>query len=355
VLSRRTAHVGKAQPTVERLVGEGIVKRSDFDKTPSRRFLMLGSSAAVALAPAAWAWADQATDQAKILLSNAPPVPGPKRTLSVGAIDQLGPFANASVVNVGGALAAMLYTALVQCGLFLMVERDALAGVISEQQLAKSGVSGGNQAPQPGKILPARYLVVGSVTDFTAPAAGSGGGISFGGSTAITLGGSKGDVALDLRIVDTLTGEVVKAFKVQRRVTSMNVGVSGNFKGLPVATNQFFNTPIGDATRKALNDAVLQIAAALAALPWQGQVVEVDGNTVYINAGSEAGIVSGDRVTIRREAKVFTDPATGQVLSRKYVDLGSVVIGNVEAKMASGPFRSADATPARGDLVVYAQ
>ena len=155
-----------------------------------------------------------------------PPVPGPHRTIAVGNIDVIGPVANASATNVGGAIAAMLTTALGESGQFILVERDAIAPLINEMDMAKSGVTTGSSAPRPGSMLPAQYLVVGSVTDYTAtgPGSGSGGGLSFGGSTAVTLGGSKGNVGIDLRIVDTHTGEVVKSFKVHHKLTSMNLG-----------------------------------------------------------------------------------------------------------------------------------
>src|SRR5208283_1767248 len=98
-------------------------------------------------------------------------------------------------------------------------------------------------------------------------------------TAAVPLGrlrGSDGNVGLDLRIVDTHTGEVIKAFKVRHRLTSLNLGLSGAYRGVPVATNSFFNSQLGDATRRALNDAVVQVALALAAIPWRGQVVKAE-------------------------------------------------------------------------------
>jgi curli biogenesis system outer membrane secretion channel CsgG len=303
-------------------------------------------------------WAGQGlaapTDHAAILVAPASRVPGPKRTVAVGQIDVVGPYANPSVTSVGGAIAGMLSTALDESGQFIVVERDALPSIVTEQTLAKAGVSTGTDAPRPGAILPARYIIVGSVTDYTPPSAGSGGGLSFGGSTALTLGGSHGDVALDLRIVDTRTGAVLKAFKVKRKLSSFNVGLSSSYSGVPVATNKFFNSPLGDATRHALTDAVQIIADTLAATPWQGQIVDVDGGRIYINAGAEAGVAVGDRFAVQRVGKTFTDPATGQVLSERMEDVGLVTITQVEPKMASGAY-DGSAAPQRGDLLQQAR
>ncbi len=319
-----------------------------------RRAMVLG--AAGAFLPLAGALAaDENRAAARILTESIPPIRGPRRTLAVGNFDVLGPYANASATNVGGPIAAMLTTALVESERFIVVERDAVAQMITEMDMAKSGVTTGTAAPRPGAVLPAQYLVVGSVTEFTAtgPGSGSGGGLSFGGSTALTLGGSKGVVGLDLRIVDTRTGAIIKAFKVRRKLSSMNIGFSTGYKGIPIATNGFFNTPLGDATRKALNEAVIEIVAALAAVPWRGQVVKAAGGVVYVNAGAEAGIAAGDQLSLQRVGESFTDPATGAVLSEHMVELGVVTITSVEPKLAAGSYqKTLDAEPARGDFLI---
>jgi curli biogenesis system outer membrane secretion channel CsgG len=316
--------------------------------------MILGIGALGVAAPAALAAPHGGGDRPERIITDAiPPVPGPRRTIAVGNIDVIGPTANASATNVGGAIAGMLTTALEQSDRFIVVERDAMAQIVSELSMTKSGVTSGTAAPTPGGVLPAQYIVVGAVTDYTAPGAGRGGGFSFGGSTALTLGTSKGDVAIDLRIVDTRTGAVVKAFKVQRKLSSMNLGVSTSLKGVPIGSNGFFNTPLGEATRRALNDAVVQIALALAAQPWRGQVVKADGGQVWLNAGGEAGVVVGDRMSLQRVGETLTDPATGAVLSEQMVQLGEVTITSVQPKLSIGTYRAIlEGAPARGDFVV---
>ena len=324
----------------------------------SGRRAAIVAAVAVVLATA-WAppvSAEQHDTAARILTDAVPTVPGPRRTIAVGNIDVLGPVANSSATNVGGPIAGMLTTALSESDRFIVVERDAMAQMITEMDMAKTGVSGGTSAPQPGHILPAQYLIVGSITEYTATGAGSGngGGLSFGGSTAVTLGGSKGGIGIDLRIVDTRTGAVIKAFKVHRALTSMNLGVSGAFKGVPMASNGFFNSPLGGATRKALNDAVIDTAEALAAVPWRGQVVKAEADGVYVNAGDEAGVTVGEKMSLQRIGESLTDPATGAVLSERMVELGVVTITSVEPKLAFGTYQpTIQGAPARGDFLVF--
>jgi hypothetical protein len=74
---------------------------------------------------------------------------------------------------------------------------------------------------------------------------------------------------------------------------------------------------------------------------------------VRVNAGAEIGLKNGDRLTIERISKTFTNPATGQVLAQRKIILGTVELTNVKAKLASGPYVAIDQAnnSVRGDLV----
>jgi curli biogenesis system outer membrane secretion channel CsgG len=285
-------------------------------------------------------------------------IPGPKRTIAVGQIDAIGALAPPGTAwNVGGSLSAMLSTALQESDRFIVVERNALSQVLNEQQMAANRVSAGTAAPLPGAVIPAQYLVVGSVTEFGTADKGS--GVSVGGvggllSGALSLSSTKGSVAIDLRIVDTRTSGQVAAFKVKREISSTSVGVTGGYSGISLGGNKFWSTPLGEATRAAIGDAVGQIARAVASGNWQGAVVEAEGDTVYINAGSDIGLKAGDHLTVQRIGKTFTDPTTGAVLAERKAVLGTVELSNVEGKLASGHYVAADPAnaPMRGDLAV---
>ena len=120
-----------------------------------------------------------------------------------------------------------------------------------------------------------------------------------------------------------------------------------------MATNGYFNSPLGAATRQALNDAVIQIAEALGAIPWRGQVVKAENGSVWVDAGAEAGVNVGDRMTVERIGETLTDPATGAVLSQSMVQLGVVTITAAEPKIAMGAYAATvPGDPARGDYVV---
>jgi curli biogenesis system outer membrane secretion channel CsgG len=154
----------------------------------------------------------------------------------------------------GGAgrdLSGMLTNELASTEKFRMVERSKLAPVLEEQDLAESGRVAKGTAAKIGKLTGARYLVMGTVSAYEEQTRGSGGGLSFRG---ISVGGRKDDayIAIDLRVVDTTTGEIAFTRTVEARSGGygMNVGVyRGGFAG---NLGKYENTPAGKAIRACL-------------------------------------------------------------------------------------------------------
>jgi curli biogenesis system outer membrane secretion channel CsgG len=154
----------------------------------------------------------------------------------------------------GGAgrdLAGMLSNELSATEKFRMVERDKLGPVLEEQDLAASGRVSKSSAAKIGKLTGAKYLVMGTVSAYEEKTQGGGGGISFGG---ISLGGKKDDayIAIDLRVVDTTTGEIAYSRSIEARSGGygMNVGLyRGGFGG---NMGKYDKTPAGKAIRACL-------------------------------------------------------------------------------------------------------
>lgn len=287
----------------------------------------------------------------------SPPVlRGPKPSIAVGKIEAAGGFAANENWDVGGALAAMLAQSLADSGGFVVIERAGLNDLLNERELQANRLAGGEAGP---KMIAAQYLVVGSVTDFGGPSKGAGlsvGGFGLGGGGVggVALNRQRGKVKIDLRLLDARTGEVVKAFSVARAASRTGLGLTTAYRGLSTGANAFLRTPLGEASRLALGEAVGHISQALAAMPWEGRVVDWDQGQLVINAGAEAGVAAGDRLRVERLGRVLTDPATGRVLSENRAYLGELVVETAEGKIARGRFLPVNAAymPQRGDFVV---
>ena len=285
------------------------------------------------------------------------PLVGPKRSIVVDKFDALSTFSAAyGNWDVGGGLSAMLTTALGESGRFVILERANLDRVIGEQQIKTANAAEPGAGPQLGRVTAAQLIVIGSVTEFGVENKGS--TVSIGVSGA-NLGGllglkkTEGAVALDLRVVDTTTSQVIQALKVREPISNTSLSAGTNYKAMSLGEDSFNNTPLGEATRHALERAVAEIVAVAAREPWQALVVEVDGRNVAINAGRASGLKKGDRFRVEHIVGKLTDPATGEVLSVRRKPLGTVEVRSVEERIAFGVFDRADPQkPVRGDLVV---
>ena len=292
----------------------------------------------------------------------AGPLLGPKRSVVVDKFTSLGSFtAVYSDWDVGGGLAAMLMTALSQSERFVVIERSNVDRVIFEQQMKANKAVTADSGPQLGQVLGAQFVVIGSVTEFGLQDKGGGVNIGFLGMGNSPLGGllglrsTEGAVAMDLRIVDTSTSQVVQTIKVKEVISSTSVKAETSYRGMSMGGDRFKNTPLGEATRSAISKAVAEIVAVASRQPWQALVVDFDGKEMAINAGTVSGVKTGDRFAVERITNRLTDPATGEVLSIRRKTLGTLVIDSVEQKVAFGAFTASEGgAPSRNDLVVLA-
>ena len=164
--------------------------------------------------------------------------------------------------DVGDDLSGMLANELAGTGKFKVVERDKLDKVLEEQDLADSGRIKKSTGAKIGEVTGAQYLVFATVSAFDTKTASTGGGVSFRG---ISLGGKKEEayIAVDLRVVDTTTGEVSFTRTVEARSTGggINVGVyRGGFGG---RLEKEQNTPTGKAIRAVIMEISEYLACAM--------------------------------------------------------------------------------------------
>jgi curli biogenesis system outer membrane secretion channel CsgG len=292
-----------------------------------------------------------------LLAGTAAVLAGPKHTVMVAPFGTTSHFQGEfGQTDVGGGLAAMLTTALTESGAYIVVERAHLSNVLAEQELSVTGLARGTGNPLPGALVAAQFMIVGEVTEFsdTDKTKGLGFGIGLGNSV-LNLAPQKrtGAVALDLRIVDTRTAEIVEAVKVRETTTAKATAVSFAHKKHSVGSQNFARSPLGQAARKAIDTVVARFAEVASQQPWSGTVVDIEGEFVTISAGAESGLKVGDRLEVRRVAKVLTDPVTGRVLGRRMVTIGEIVIASVEGQLAYARLPvDASALPGRGDVVL---
>ena len=162
----------------------------------------------------------------------------------------------------GRELAGMLSNELSNTGKFRVVEREKLDKVLEEQDLAEAGRVNKATRVKAGKVTGAKYLVFATVSSFEENTAGTGGGVSFRG---INVGGKKQDayIAIDLRVVDTTTGDVEWSRTVEARseAKGINLGLYRGGFGGNLAKHE--KTPVGKAIRGVMIEAVDYLTCAM--------------------------------------------------------------------------------------------
>jgi curli biogenesis system outer membrane secretion channel CsgG len=258
--------------------------------------------------------------------------------------------------DVGGGLAAQLATALANSGHFIVVERAELAGVLREQEMGLARIVSRETAAPAGQVLGAQLLVRGSVTEFEQRADTGGMRLGIGlPQVSGVFGGqvTHGVVGIDLRLIDTTTGQVVQSHRAQATLSRRGFTGDVAVRYVSVGGDAADQTVLGQATREAIERAVDFVVRSAQTVPWTGQVVDVAGSRVFVNAGSATGLKVGDRITVSTTLRELTDPATGLRLGAVQEPVGEAVIVSVEdnysvARMVA-PFETK-----RGDLVKLA-
>ena len=157
----------------------------------------------------------------------------------------------------GGGEAAqdVFVTELVKSGKFSVIERERLNAIMQEKGLNLSGDIDPATAMQIGKLLGADYMLAGSVTEYGQDSAEAHGrGVR--GLPGFGVGKKNFTAAIDARIFNVSTGEIVWADSARHEDSSVKVNVGG-FGGGKDDRRMF-----DKVMRPVINDLVASLKAA---------------------------------------------------------------------------------------------
>jgi curli biogenesis system outer membrane secretion channel CsgG len=128
----------------------------------------------------------------------------------------------------GGAAAAqdVFVTELVKSGKFRVVEREQLEALMQEKGLTLSGDVDPKTAVKVGKLLGVNYLLTGAVTEYGT----KGTNVDtpwVGNLPSVSVGKKTFTAAMNARLIDTSTGEIVWADEARGEESSVKVFVGG--------------------------------------------------------------------------------------------------------------------------------
>lgn len=254
-----------------------------------------------------------------------------KKIVAVSRFDNKTAYSQAAI---GTGMADQLTAALMKSGQFIVVERQNISDVIKEENFANSGRVMKAKSAETGKLVAAQILIQGDITEYDCKTSGSSSGIGFGG---FHIGDSHqaAHVGLILRLIDTTTGEVIAAQRVEGTAKSggMSFGVSAG--AAQFGTSGFKSTPMGKAVQMAIDNAVEKIAAKLKNVPFQAHVILAAGDKkFYVSGGQSVGMSVGETFSLYSVGQSLVDPATGEQLGSVLTKMGTVKIASLQPKYA---------------------
>ena len=236
--------------------------------------------------------------------------------------------------RLGQGASDILTTELVKTGKFNVMERDRLAAIIKEQNLGASGRIDPSTAARIGKIIGVEYIITGAITEYGQSRAS-------GGGRGVNIGKKGYHATVDIRMINAATGEIVFADSASHSKSAINVRIFGIGGG-----ESFNEKKATEVMREAIKNLTAQITSApiksggskstAGSSGSETLVADVDGNTITLNKGKNAGFKTGQKVTISRKGKVIKDPQTGKVLKIKYKKIGAIKLTEVEDSYAEG-------------------
>ena len=257
-------------------------------------------------------------------------------------------------VDVGRGMSDLTVKYLVKDGTYSVIDRKAMDKILAEQNFSNSDRANPNSAAKLGKLLGVDAIIVGSVTQFgndtqNTKVGGGGGGWGGYGIGGIGHKKSKAIVAVDARIINIDTAEIMGVAsgkgESSRESTSL-LGGGSNWHGwgggaVDFGSSDFQQTILGEA----VNAAVQQMSGELIAdnskleartIHVEGLVAGVDGSQIILNVGGKAGLKVGDQLTVERITKEIKDPSTGQVIRRMSSPVGVIRLTDVDEISAVG-------------------
>ena len=224
--------------------------------------------------------------------------------------------------SVGQGITDMVITDLVKTGKYSVIERDRLNELLREQDLGGSGIVTQASAAEAGKVLGVELAIFGAVTEFGYKNSKTGLNVP---KTGIRIGKQAAVAALDLRIVNTTTGEILTAENVRRQKSALAGGV--RHKGFSFDNQKSFDESlVGKVTRNAIEDVIKLIDDTAVNIPWQAKVITMNGGKVYINSGAEAGVEVGEVFSVYRPGQELVDPDTGLSLGAVEEKVGMIKV-----------------------------
>ena len=218
-----------------------------------------------------------------------------------------------------------LVSALVNSGTCEVLERTRLNSVMNELNLQNSGAIDGSTAIRFGQLSGAQYTVCATVYE-----------ANVGEFSNYLYKGTKAKVKVDFRFIDNKTGKILTDKMIEgSKTVSEYEDSTANHRML---------------ISRAVSDAAKEIIEELKGTT-VGVVIKVNGETAYVDIGTEMGVQPKDKYVIYRVGEALVHPVTGEIMGAEEIEIGELVITEAKLNYSIGMIKKCDEPIKTGDQV----
>jgi len=216
--------------------------------------------------------------------------------------------------QLGSGMADLLVNELITSKNFTVVERREFDHVMKELGMQQSPQFRAEGRMNRGRLINVHYLIRGTITDFSQ----TGGGafqVIFRKLYTLGFGGYSARVALTLTLVDVESGQIVDSVFCEASAGAGHAYSQTAYRDIAFGGSAFFKTPLGQATRDAIQQGVIRLIHRMPSQMWELRVAEAQDRTLILNGGASHGLRAGTLFEVRNEGQPITDPVTGDTLA----------------------------------------
>lgn len=209
-----------------------------------------------------------------------------------------------------------LINVFVNSGMYTVVERGQLDQVIGEMGFSSTGMVDSNSVIEIGKLSGAQYILVGNVSMAD---------VYQSVIPLTTIKTFRAKVGMIYRLIDAKTGKILLSSSVEDQHTIDEV------------TGSDFSEEI--LLHKACSNVAEKILKEIQKKnPVIGNILDVNGEEVYIDLGTDSGLRVGETLMVFKEGAPIYGK-NGEIVTTRIIELGEIKVTQVEEGYSIGKIK----------------
>lgn len=209
-----------------------------------------------------------------------------------------------------------LINVFVNSGMYTVVERGQLDQVIGEMGFSSTGMVDSNSVIEIGKLSGAQYILVGNVSMAD---------VYQSVIPLTTIKTFRAKVGMIYRLIDAKTGKILLSSSVEDQHTIDEV------TGSDFSEEVLLHKACSNVAEKILKEIQKKN-------PVIGNILDVNGEEVYIDLGTDSGLRVGETLMVFKEGAPIYGK-NGEIVTTRIIELGEIKVTQVEEGYSIGKIK----------------